>query len=143
MPSFFSGLTGNAHEQRHCLHSRDLGKSLIRFVARLVLDLDVYDINSGLKVYDAKLAKRYLRLCPDSMAYSDVITLVFVSQRHRVRERPIRVRARLAGESTITTATALDTVKEILNIVVLFNPMRIFLPMSLASIALEIGRAHV
>jgi len=117
---------------------RDLGKSLIRFVANRMLDLEVYDINSGLKAYDAELARGYLRLCPDSMAYSDVITLVFVSQRHRVLERGIRVRPRAAGKSTITTATALDTVKEILNIVVLFNPMRIFLPISLASIVLGV-----
>jgi glycosyltransferase involved in cell wall biosynthesis len=118
---------------------RDLGKSLIRTVAHLLMDLNVYDINSGLKAYDAELAKRYLHLCPDSMAFSDVITMVFVSQRHRVRERPIHVRPRVAGTSTITTATALETVKELLNIVVLFNPMRIFLPISLASFVLGVG----
>ena len=115
---------------------RDLGKSLIRFVANLLLDLHVYDINSGLKVYDTQLAQRYLRLCPDSMAYSDVITMVFVSQHRRVRERPIRVRPRIAGQSTITTATAVETFREILNIVVLFNPMRIFLPISVVSVLL-------
>lgn len=118
---------------------RALGKSVIRFVARLLLDLHVYDINSGLKVYDTELAKRYLHLCPDSMAFSDVITLVFVSQRHAVRERPIRVRQRLGGRSTITTATAFETVKEVLNIVVLFNPMRIFLPVSLVSVVVGIA----
>jgi glycosyltransferase involved in cell wall biosynthesis len=74
---------------------RDLGKSLIRFFARFLVDqLNVYDINSGMKVCDAVLAKRYLNLCPDSMAFSDVITLVFISQRHRVCERGIRVRPR-------------------------------------------------
>jgi len=98
---------------------RDLGKSLIRCLARFLVDhVDVYDINSGLKVYDAVLAQSYLHLCPDSMAYSDVITLVFISQRHRVSE------------------TAVETVREIVNIVVLFNPMRIFLPVSLASLVL-------
>lgn len=119
---------------------RDLGKSLIRFFARILVDqLTVYDINSGLKVYDAVLAKRYLNLCPDSMAFSDVITLVFISQRHRVRERGIRVRPRIAGESTISTRTAVETVREIVNIVVLFNPMRIFLPVSLVSLVLGVA----
>jgi glycosyltransferase involved in cell wall biosynthesis len=118
---------------------RDLGKSLIRFFARFLVDqLNVYDINSGMKVCDAVLAKRYLNLCPDSMAFSDVITLVFISQRHRVCERGIRVRPRIAGESTITTRTAVETVREIVNIVVLFNPMRIFLPVSLVSLMLGI-----
>jgi glycosyltransferase involved in cell wall biosynthesis len=119
---------------------RDLGKSLIRLLARFLVDqLTVYDINSGLKVYDTELAQRYLHLCPDSMAYSDVITLVFTSQRHRVCERGIRVRPRLGGHSTISTRTALETVREIVNIVVLFNPMRIFLPVAAASLLLGIG----
>jgi hypothetical protein len=34
--------------------------------------------------------------------------------------------------------TAIDTVKEILNIVVLFNPMRVFFPIAIASIALAL-----
>jgi len=116
---------------------RDMGKSLIRCLARFLVDhVDVYDINSGLKVYDAALAQSYLHLCPDSMAYSDVITLVFISQRHRVSEMGIHVRPRIGGQSTITTRTAVETVREIVNIVVLFNPMRIFLPVSLASLVL-------
>lgn len=116
---------------------RDLGKSLIRILARFLIDhLHVYDINSGLKVYDARLAQHYLDLCPDSMAFSDVITLVFINQRHRVVERPIRVRPRIGGTSTISTRTALDTVREIVNIVVLFNPMRVFLPVALISLVL-------
>ncbi len=115
---------------------RGLGKNLIRFVAHFLLELHIFDINSGMKVYDAALAQRYLKLCPDSMAFSDVITLVFVSQRHRVCERPIRIRERLAGKSTISTRTALETLMEILNIVVLFNPLRIFLPVSLVSLVL-------
>ena len=115
---------------------RGLGKNLIRFVAHFLLELHIFDINSGMKIYDAALAQRYLKLCPDSMAFSDVITLVFVSRRHRVSERPIRIRERVAGQSTISTRTALETLMEILNIVVLFNPLRIFLPISLVSVVL-------
>ena len=129
-------VVGNRRGQTASGWYRSLGKNLIRFVANILLELQIYDINSGLKVYDANLARRYLDLCPDSMAYSDVITLVFISRRHRVCERPIRVRDRISGKSTITTRTALETLMEILNIVVLFNPMRVFLPISLVSIVL-------
>ena len=118
---------------------RDVGKRLIRFVANLLLDVQVHDLNSGMKVYDTKLAQKYLKLCPDSMAYSEVIALVFISRRHLIEERPIRIRERIAGVSTITTRTAFETMMEILNLVVLFNPMRIFLPISIASLVLGLG----
>ena len=108
---------------------RALGKKLIRFTAGLLVDLPVSDLNSGMKLYDAELVKRYLRLCPDGMAFSEVITLIFVQQKHLVTETPITVAPRISGASTISTRTALDTLLQILNIVMVFNPMRIFMPL--------------
>ena len=109
---------------------RALGKKLIRFIAgRLVDDLPVSDLNSGMKLYDTKLAQRYLRLCPDGMAFSEVLPLIFVQQKHLVTEAPIEVAPRLSGKSTINTMTALDTLLQIINIVMVFNPLRIFLPL--------------
>ena len=109
---------------------RALGKKLIRFTAgRLVDDLPISDLNSGMKLYDTGLAQRYLRLCPDGMAFSEVLPLIFIQQKHLVTEAPITVAPRLSGKSTINTMTALDTLLQIINIVMVFNPMRIFLPM--------------
>jgi hypothetical protein len=92
--------------------------------------LSVTDLNSGLKLYRADLAKKYITVCPDSMAFSDVITLVFISERHLVLEHPIRIFPRKKGRSTINSFTALETVMQILNITLMFNPLRIFLPVS-------------
>jgi hypothetical protein len=60
--------------------------------------------------------------------------MVFISKRHLVLEEPINIKPRTAGESTISTLTAVETVKEILNIVILFNPMRVFFPIAMLSI---------
>ena len=117
---------------------RELGKSIIRRIARILMPLKVYDINSGFKMYDAELAKKYIEICPDSMAYSDIITLTFVYRKHLVLEMPINIHKRLAGESTIGARTAFETVIEILNIVVLFNPMRIFLPLAFTFIIISV-----
>ena len=108
---------------------RALGKKMIRFIAgRLVDNLPISDLNSGMKLYDTELAKRYLRLCPDGMAFSEVLPLVFIQEKHFVTETPITVAPRRDGKSTINTMTALDTMLQIINIVMVFNPMRIFLP---------------
>lgn len=109
---------------------RGVGKWLIRSFAKLLLPIHIEDINSGMKIYSTELAQRYIRLCPDHMAYSDIIAMVFISQRHLVLEQPINIKPRTAGVSTISTLTAIETVKEILNIVVLFNPMRVFMPLA-------------
>src|SRR5262249_49317373 len=78
-------------------------------------------------------------LCPDSMAYSDIITLTFVSQRHMVLEIPVNILERKSGKSTISTRTAFQTVLEIVNMIMLFNPLKVFLPLSILSIATGIA----
>jgi glycosyltransferase involved in cell wall biosynthesis len=128
---------GSRGKQRSSLY-REIGKWLIRKIIRILMPISIHDVNSGMKFFRTKLAKRYASLCPDSMAFSDVITLIFISERHLVKEYPITVKGRLAGESTITTKTAFETVLEILNIITLFNPMRLFLPLSFASLLVGI-----
>lgn len=132
-------IVGNRQAQKDANLYRGIGKSLIRGFAKILLPINIYDINSGMKLYNTELAKKYIKLCPDHMAYSDIIAMVFISQRHLVLEKDIRIKPRLSGESTINTMTALETVKEILNIVVLFNPMRIFLPIAFVSILVALA----
>lgn len=110
---------------------RRFGKFMIRSIAKLLMSFQITDLNSGMKVYRSDLARKYIRLCPDTMAFSDIITLVFINQKHLVLEKEIQIRSRISGTSTINTRTALDTVLEILNIVILFNPNRIFFPLAI------------
>jgi glycosyltransferase involved in cell wall biosynthesis len=113
---------------------RGLGKRLIRFTVKRLMPLPVYDLNSGMKIYRSDLGKRYSKICPDSMAYSDVICLTFINKFHKVIEEPIEVRERSAGKSTITIKTAFRTIYEVFNIIILFNPIRIFMPIAVVSI---------
>ncbi len=109
---------------------RRMGKALIRAFTRLLMPLPIQDLNSGFKLYRTALVQTYLTVCPDSMAFSDVITLTFLSQKDLVLEYPIHVYPRHKGKSTISTRTAFETVLEILNLVMLFNPLKIFLTLS-------------
>lgn len=114
---------------------RRLGKFLIRRIANSLMKIPVKDINSGMKIYNTEIAKPLLKFCPDTMAYSDIILLMFVWCKHKVVEKDITIHQRLGGTSTINYKTAIDTVFEIVNIVMLFNPLRIFMPVSLFFIA--------
>jgi glycosyltransferase involved in cell wall biosynthesis len=109
---------------------RELGKNIIRRFTRLLMPLPIQDLNSGFKLYRTELVQAYLPVCPDSMAFSDVIALTFLNQKDLVLEHPIRVNSRQKGRSTISTHTAFETIIEILNLVMLFNPLRIFLSLS-------------
>jgi glycosyltransferase involved in cell wall biosynthesis len=110
---------------------RSFGKWIIRNLSTALARTDIYDINSGMKVFRTETAQKMLSLCPDTMAFSNIIALSFAAHKNLVIEHPIRLRERSSGKSTININTAFDTVLEILNIVMLFNPIRIFLPIAL------------
>jgi len=61
---------------------RALGKFIIRSFVKMLMPLQITDINSGFKLYRTELAQRYISVCPDSMAFSDVITLTFINERN-------------------------------------------------------------
>jgi len=131
-------IVGNRKGNSSLRFHREFGKTIIRGIAKMLMPLNVYDINSGMKMYDSELAKRYIRICPDSMAFSDVITLTFIYQRNLVLEMPIKINQRIAGKSKIRVKTAFETIMEIVNIVTLFNPMRLFLPLSFCFILISL-----
>jgi len=105
---------------------RAFGKWLIRAFAGTLLELPVGDLNSGMKCYRMSEAAAYLDLCPDTMAFSDVILLLMVNDRKLVSETAIEVVPRTAGKSTIGTRTALVTIAEILNLAILMRPLTTF-----------------
>jgi glycosyltransferase involved in cell wall biosynthesis len=119
-------MVGSRKGQASASTYRGLGKFLLRKLTQYLMPLPIYDLNSGMKMYNTSLVQKYQKICPDSMAFSEVIALIFISKRRLVLEHPIKVNSRNTGQSTINTKTAIETAKEIINIAVLFNPTKIF-----------------
>jgi len=107
---------------------RSIGKFIIHRLIKILFVTTIADINSGLKIFKGELGKKYVHICPNSMAFSDIFVLTFINQGNLVLESPITVYDRLSGRSTISTRTAFDTVWEILNIAMFFNPLKVFMP---------------
>lgn len=107
---------------------RGVGKAVIRWIAWALFAIRINDLNSGMKVFRTPLARDLLRHCPGSMAFSDVITLTYLSLGCMVLEVPIEVGIRRSGKSTITTMTAMETLVEILNVLLWFKPLKFFFP---------------
>jgi hypothetical protein len=127
-------VVGKRNEKSMSSAYRTLGKFLIRSFTKILMPLPISDVNSGFKFYRTEFAKRYMTVCPDSMAFSDVITLVFLSEHRLVLEHPIQISPRKTGQSMINTFTAFETIIQVLNIALMFNPLKLFLPISASCI---------
>lgn len=107
---------------------RRAGKGLIRWIARLLFRVRIHDMNSGFKLYRTPVVQRLLPWCPGSMAFSDVMTLMHLNLDLHVVEIPVETLHRQGGRSTVSTMTAVETVLEIVNLLMWFKPLRVFLP---------------
>jgi len=120
---------------------RRLGKCLIRLIARMLFPVRIQDLNSGFKLYRTDLVRRLIPWCPGSMAFSDVITLMHLNLDLRVVEVPVETRPRQGGRSTISTMTAVETLVEIVNVVMGLRPLKIFLPVAVVLLLVGVGWA--
>ncbi|MCI0472736.1 MAG: glycosyltransferase family 2 protein [Ignavibacteria bacterium] len=121
---------GSRHEKYKFGILKRFGKFIIRLLSKILIQNRIQDLNAGMKMMKTELAKKYIKICPDTFAFSDVITLVFVSEKNVVLEENISVNIRKDGKSKVNFNTAMETVMEIINIAIMFNPMKIFLPVS-------------
>jgi glycosyltransferase involved in cell wall biosynthesis len=111
------------------------GKWFLTRLARILTRKDIRDLNSGLRVMRRDVIVRYMHLCPAGFSFSTTSTFALASRGYRVEFVPIRVERRV-GKSTVSVATGFQTILLVLRLASLFNPLRVFLPLSLFFIGL-------
>lgn len=118
---------------------RMLARKILGFFANTLSGCKIPDLNSGLRSYKTDVIKKYLHLMPDGFSMSTTSTIALLKMGHRVQYLPIVTRSRSGGQSTIKVTDGLRIIMLILNLIVLFNPQKIFLPVSLFFFSLGIG----
>ena len=111
--------------------SRVLGKYLIHKLANYIFKEDIVDINSGFRVFSKSIAQKYLHLCSERFSFTTSITLAYLAGGYDVVYIPIEVQKRAGGESRVSLKTGLRTLLKILELGMIFKPLRVILPVSL------------
>jgi glycosyltransferase involved in cell wall biosynthesis len=118
------------------------GKLLLTKLANYLTNQNIPDLNSGLRAIRRKVLLQYLHLCPNKFSFTTTLTMALLSENHDVVYVPIRVRPR-TGTSRVTVSTGFETLLLLLRLITLFNPMRVFLPTSLALMLLGAGWSSI
>lgn len=116
---------GNRNKQGST-QMRNFAKSIIVKFSKMFIRVKVNDLNSGMKMYKTKVVKYLVKFAPNGMPYSDVIVLLFHQFKYKIIERPINIKPRELGTSTINYKTAIETLSEIMYIIIHFMPFRFF-----------------
>lgn len=110
------------------------GKWLLWLLAQALVWQKIPDLNSGMRIVRRDTVLKYLHVCPSGFSLSTTITMAFLTRGYAVEFVPIEVQQRV-GKSTVSLKTGFDTIILILRIATLFNPLRLFLPLSFLSFA--------
>lgn len=110
---------------------RQPGKKILHWVAEYLVEHKIPDLNSGLRLIKRECFNKYSHLLPNAFSWTTTITLAFFKNGLNVNYLPIEINKRQGGKSTVKTSDAFKTLMLILRIIMLFSPLRIFLPITI------------
>ncbi len=120
--------------------ARKPGKWVLHQVANMMVEQKIPDLNSGLRIVKAELARNFMHLLPNKFSFSTTITIIFMKELLEVKFIPIKTVHRV-GKSTVKYfRDGFNTILLIAKIIMLFDPLRIFIPASIIIFAIGLIR---
>jgi glycosyltransferase involved in cell wall biosynthesis len=140
MPGWDQVVGARTSEQGTNRFFRVPAKWFIRKLAEYLTATKIPDLNSGLRAFRRVVAEQYLHLLPSGFSCVTTITMAFLANGYSIKYVPISYFPR-AGESkfhwwTDTRRYMLQVVRMVLS----YNPMKVFMPVSLALLAVATGK---
>ena len=109
------------------------GKYVIRVISNYLVGQKIPDLNSGLRAIKRNVILRYIHLLPDGFSASSTMTMILLIKGYEVNFIPIKTQRRIGKSEVKQLQDGLGTIVLLLRIIMLFNPLKIFLPFSIFS----------
>ena len=111
------------------LHRRP-GKKILKWFANYLAKEKIPDINSGFRAFKRVVLLRYLHLMPKGFSFSTTSTFAMLKGDHQIKWIPIRTTRRIGTSTVKQLKHGPETMMLMLRLTVLFDPLRVFLPVS-------------
>jgi glycosyltransferase involved in cell wall biosynthesis len=120
-------------------HARRAGNGVLNRLAGYLTSREIPDLTSGFRAARTSVLREFIHLLPNGFSTPTTTTLAFIKGGYSVAFEPIHARQR-TGQSKIRLARdGAKFLMIIFKIVTLFSPLRIFLPISAAALALGVA----
>ena len=114
-------------------------KWLLNRLASYLVGRQIPDLNSGQRIMKRSTILRYMHLCPEGFSFTSTITLALMSNGHAVLWEPIEYGQR-KGDSKIRPSHFASFVLLVVRAIVLFNPLKVFLPLGAVLFLIGVGK---
>jgi glycosyltransferase involved in cell wall biosynthesis len=120
-------------------HARRFGNGALNRLAGYLTGRDIPDLTSGFRGARRECLLEFLHLLPNGFSAPTTTTMAFIKAGYNVAFEPTEARARV-GQSKIRLARdGTRFLMIILKIVTIFSPLRVFLPVAVATFLLGAG----
>lgn len=110
---------------------RKPGKLVLKWVANWITGWNIPDLNSGLRVMRRDAILDCIHLAPDGFSFSTTTTIALIHHGMLIQWVPIQVHQRVGRPSSVKVIRdGFNTILLIIRLVVIFAPLRVFLPAS-------------
>lgn len=131
-------IVGQRVKGSHFSISRAPGKWILGKTANFLAGRKIPDLNSGLRIVKRDIIMKYLQLFPDGFSFSTTSTIAFLSDKKLVEYLPITTSKRKGKSSVNQVKDGFNTALLIVRLIVLFNPLKVFLPVSFSLILISV-----
>ena len=106
-------------------------KWFITRLASYMVGTRIPDLNSGLRIMKKEVVEKYIHLLPEGFSFTSTISLAMLANGYDVKYVPINYHHRKGNSKIRPIYDTLNFIKLIIRTVMLFDPLRVFLPISL------------
>jgi glycosyltransferase involved in cell wall biosynthesis len=121
--------------------ARRLGNNALNWLASYLTERDIPDLTSGFRGARRAHLREFIHLLPNGFSTPTTTTLAFIKAGYNVTFIPAEARPRVGTSKIRLARDGVRFLLIILRIVTLFSPLRVFLPVAIASFALGAGYA--
>ena len=118
-------------ESVHIPFIRKLPKWVINKMANYMVGTKIPDLNSGMRIMKKDVVKKYFKILPDGFSFTSTITLAMLSNGCQVKYIPINYHQRKGKSKIRPFYDTLNFFRLIIRTVMFFDPLKIFLPISI------------
>ncbi|HOP31209.1 MAG TPA: glycosyltransferase family 2 protein [Spirochaetota bacterium] len=106
-------------------------KWVINQLANFMTGTKIPDLNSGLRIMKKEVVERFIHFLPDGFSFTSTITISMLAKGYQVKYVPINYHQRKGKSKIRPFYDTLNFVKLIIRTVMFFDPLKVFLPISL------------
>ena len=120
--------------------ARRLGNAVLNGIASYLTEQRIPDLTSGFRAVRRECLVEFIHLLPNGFSTPTTTTLAFIKAGYSVRFEPVDAAQREGASKIRLGSDGVHFFLILLKVITIFSPMRVFLPLSLASFA--IGGAY-